>query len=220
MILSPIDGVVIARNVDVGQTVAASLSAPTLFVIAADLSEMQVNANIDESDVGELRAHQPVTFHVDAYPGEVFSGTVSQVRLNPTTVNNVVTYDAIVDAPNPALKLKPGMTATVSIEVARRDDVLIVPSAALRFRPDATVLASYGGSAPASGGKTPAVWVSDGTHLVRTAVQVGASDATHTEILNQSLAEGTQVVTRVGGSVAKAATTVTGNPLLPSRGFR
>ena len=144
VIESPIDGVVIARNVDVGQTVAASLSAPTLFVIAADLSKMQVNANIDESDLGNVAPDQAVTFRVDAYPSETFRGTVSQVRLNPTTVQNVVTYAAIIDAPNPELKLKPGMTANVTIEVARRDDVLRVPAAALRFKPDADVLARFG----------------------------------------------------------------------------
>jgi len=130
-ILSPIDGVVIARNVDVGQTVAASFSAPTLFLIAADLSDMQVNASIDESDVGQIRNGEPVTFRVDAYPNDTFKGTVSQVRLDPATVQNVVTYAAIINAPNEALKLKPGMTANVTIEVARRDDVLRVPTAAL-----------------------------------------------------------------------------------------
>ena len=220
IISSPIDGVVIARNVDVGQTVAASLSAPTLFVIAADLSDMQVNASIDESDVGQIRNGQPVTFRVDAYPSDTFTGTVSQVRLNPTTANNVVTYAAIINAPNEALKLKPGMTANVTIEVARRDGVLRVPTAALRFKPDAKTLASAGSAPPATSSKSPMVWVSDNGHLTATPVRLGAADATHTELVNPSLAEGALVVTRIAATAAaKPATTSSsnGNPLMPSR---
>jgi HlyD family secretion protein len=135
IITAPIDGIVIKRSVDKGQTVAASMSAPELFIIAADLTKMQVNANIDESDVGRMRPGQAVTFRVDAYPTETFHGAVKQVRLNPTTVQNVVTYSTVIDVPNPELKLKPGMTANVNIEIARRDNVLRVPNAALRFRP-------------------------------------------------------------------------------------
>ena len=217
VIRSPIDGVVIARNVDVGQTVAASLSAPTLFVIAADLSKMQVNASIDESDLGQVEADQTVTFRVDAYPSETFRGRVAQVRLNPTTANNVVTYAAIIDAPNPELKLKPGMTATVTIEVARREDVLRVPAAALRFKPAADVLTSQGLKAPA--GKSPTLWVSTNGQLSATTVQVGATDATYTEILSPALPEGTQVVTRAvtAASTTSAAPAATNNPLMPSR---
>jgi HlyD family secretion protein len=135
VITAPIDGIVISRNVDVGQTVAASMQAPTLFIIAADLTKMQVNANIDESDVGNIRPDQQVTFRVDAYPNETFTGTVGQVRLNPQTVQNVVTYSTVINVPNQQLKLKPGMTANVNIEIARRSNVMRVPNAALRFRP-------------------------------------------------------------------------------------
>jgi HlyD family secretion protein len=135
VITAPIDGIVISRNVDRGQTVAASMQAPTLFVIAADLTKMQVNANIDESDVGRMRPGQLVHFRVDAYPTEQFLGIVQQVRLNPTTVQNVVTYSTVIDVPNPELKLKPGMTANVNIEIARKSNVLRVPNTALRFRP-------------------------------------------------------------------------------------
>jgi HlyD family secretion protein len=135
VITAPIDGIVIKRSVDKGQTVAASMSAPELFIIAADLTQMQVNASIDESDVGRMRPGQAVTFRVDAYPTETFHGTVNQVRLNPVTVQNVVTYSTVIDVPNPELKLKPGMTANVNIEIARRDNVLRVPNAAIRFRP-------------------------------------------------------------------------------------
>ena len=135
VIYAPIDGIVIKRSVDRGQTVAASMSAPELFIIAADLTKMQVNASIDETDVGRMRPDQHVTFRVDAYPAETFHGSVKQVRLNPTVVQNVVTYSTVIDVPNPQLKLKPGMTATVTIEVARRENVLRIPNAALRFRP-------------------------------------------------------------------------------------
>jgi HlyD family secretion protein len=136
VIKSPIDGIVISRNVDPGQTVAASMNAPVLYQIAADLTKMQVLANIDEADVGRMRPGQYVTFRVDAYPTDTFTGTVEQVRLQPTVVQNVVVYSTVISVPNPQLKLKPGMTATpVQIEVARKSDVLRIPSAATRFRP-------------------------------------------------------------------------------------
>jgi HlyD family secretion protein len=148
IIRAPIDGVVIARNVDVGQTVAASTSAPTLFIIANDLREMRVNASIDESDIGKITTPQPVRFRVDAYPNETFEGTVSQVRLQPVVAQNVVSYVTVIDVPNPDLKLKPGMTAAVTVETARADDVVKVPNAALRFRPTEEVFASLGQKAP------------------------------------------------------------------------
>jgi HlyD family secretion protein len=133
---APIDGTVVARNVDVGQTVAASLQAPTLFTIAQDLTKMQVYAKTDESDVGQIRPGQRVTFKVDAYPRDTFTGVVSQVRMNSTVVQNVVTYDTIIDFDNPELKLFPGMTAYVSIPVATATRVLKIPNGALRYKPD------------------------------------------------------------------------------------
>jgi HlyD family secretion protein len=136
IITSPIDGVVIARSVDVGQTVAASLQAPVIFVIAQDLRQLQVNASIDEADVGRVKEGQAVEFRVDAFPDQTFPGRVQQVRLQPTTVQNVVTYNAIITVDNPQQRLMPGMTATVSIVVRRADDVLRIPAAALRFRPE------------------------------------------------------------------------------------
>jgi HlyD family secretion protein len=148
VIEAPIDGLVISRNVDVGQTVAASMQAPTLFILAADLTKMQVVANLDESDVGRIRPGQPVSFRVDAYPAEDFSGSVSQVRLQPIVQQNVVTYATVIDVPNPQLKLKPGMTANVNIEIARRDDVLRIPNAALRFRPTNEIYAALGQPLP------------------------------------------------------------------------
>ena len=135
VITAPIDGIVISRAVDVGQTVAASMTAPELFVLAADLTKMRVIANIDEADVGRVRPGQPATFTVDAYAADEFQGTVSQIRLAPVVIQNVVTYAAVIDVPNPDLRLKPGMTATVTLEIARRDDTIRIPNSALRFRP-------------------------------------------------------------------------------------
>ena len=136
IIRAPIDGVVVSRNVDIGQTVAASLQAPTLFTIAQDLTKMQVYAKTDESDVGQIKTGQPVSFKVDAFPNDQFRGRVSQIRMNATTVQNVVTYDTIIDFDNPEMKLFPGMTAYVTIPVATATDALRIPNAALRYKPD------------------------------------------------------------------------------------
>jgi len=222
IITSPIDGVVIARDVDLGQTVAASLQAPTLFTIAADLSHMRVNATIDESDLGQLREGQAVSFTVDAYPTDVFKGVVEQVRLNPTVTQNVVTYSAMVTAPNPQLKLKPGMTANLTIEVARRDDVLRVPTNALRFTPNADVLARFGAKRP-EGGKTnglATVWRQNGALLEAVRVRTGISDAAFTEVLDGSLQEGASIVTQMRSSSAQSSTqsTRTSNPLMSTGG--
>ena len=132
---SPISGVVISRSVDVGQTVAASLSAPTIFTIANDLKKMQVQASVDEADIGSVKVGQNVSFRVDSYPDDTFEGKVSQVRLAPVITQNVVNYTVIIDVANPEMKLMPGMTATVSIEVAKRENVLRVPIQAIRFAP-------------------------------------------------------------------------------------
>ncbi len=148
VITAPIDGIVISRAVEPGQTVNAGMSAPTLFVLAADLTKMQVNANIDEADVGRMRPGQPVTFRVDAFPTETFTGAVEQVRLQPTTVQNVVTYQTVISVPNAELKLKPGMTANVTIEVNRKSNVLRVPAAATRFRPTNEVFAALNQEVP------------------------------------------------------------------------
>lgn len=137
-IRSPIDGTVVARSVDVGQTVAASLQAPTLFTIAQDLTRMQVDVSTDESDVGSIKVGQPVSFQVDAFPKQTFQGTVTQVRMNPTLVQNVVTYDTVVAFDNPEMKLFPGMTAYVTVPVADAANVIKVANAALRFKPDMT----------------------------------------------------------------------------------
>ena len=228
VITSPIDGIVISRDVDIGQTVAASLQAPTLFRIAADLTRMQLKASIDESDVGRILPGQAVRFNVDAFPEESFSGQVEQVRLNPAVVSNVVTYSAIIAAPNPALKLKPGMTANLTVVVAQHDDVLRVPAAALRFRPDDETLAALGASPVAAAQRRggTVVWTPQGASIAAVTVRAGISDGTYTEIA-EGLLEGAEVVTRVGktntasssarsASKASSSTRSSGSPLLPA----
>jgi HlyD family secretion protein len=231
VITAPIDGIVIARSVDVGQTVAASLQAPTLFTLAADLSEMQVNANVDESDLGNIRDGQQVAFRVDAYPARQFTGTVQQVRLNPVVAQNVVTYAAIIAAPNPQLELKPGMTANLTIEVARRDNVLRMPAAALRFRPteaqlasfdqDKTVLGQTGSVATASQSVKATrsrFWVFDGG-LHPASVTTGITDGAFTEVSGEGVNEGLQVVTRIADtSTAAKPATQSASPLMPQTG--
>ena len=212
VIASPIDGIVVSRAVDTGQTVAASMQAPTLFVLAADLTKMHLNASIDESDVGQIAAGQAVTFRVDAYPNDEFMGRVAQVRLQAVVSQNVVTYATVIDVDNPELKLKPGMTATVTIEVARRDDALMVPASALRFKPTAEVLTALGGApggaAPACAGGTGCgvLWTYDGTALRAVAVRTGISNGTAVEVLEGGVPEGTGAVTAVKTAAASAKT--------------
>jgi len=219
VITSPIDGVVIARNVDAGQTVAASMSAPTLFVLAADLTRMRVNAKLDESDIGLVKEGMDVSFHVDAYPDETFTGRVVQVRLQGAVVSQVVTYLTVVDVANKDLKLKPGMTANVTVRVATSAQALRVPNLALRLRPTAEQLAALGataGTTPASAaGKGPmvaSVWRPVGTTLERVPVQVGLSDGSFTEIRGGALKADDRVVTAIA-SVTTAAAQKTANPL-------
>jgi HlyD family secretion protein len=146
---SPIDGIVVSRDVDVGQTVAASLSAPTLFTIARDLTQMQVIANIDQADIGLVEQAKSVKFSVDAFPGKDFDGKIQQVRLNPQNVQNVVTYNVVIDVSNPEQKLKPGMTANLTVTIDERKDVLKVPNAALRFVPQTATIQQNGNAAGA-----------------------------------------------------------------------
>jgi len=194
-ITSPVDGVVVSRNVDVGQTVAASFQTPTLFLIAEDLTRMQVNANVSESDIGTIQPGQPAAFVVDAYPGRPFVGTVTQVRNAPVTVQNVVTYDVIIEVDNTSLELKPGMTANVTITTAERDDVLRVPLRALRFTPEA---AAEGSPSPrrvvSANGASPSVWVAEaGDELRKTDITTGLRDERFAEVLSGPLEVGTRV---------------------------
>jgi HlyD family secretion protein len=207
-IVSPINGTVISRNVDVGQTVAASLSAPTLFVIAEDLKRMQVDTAVAEADVGKLREGMKAPFTVDAFPTERFVGTVRQIRNAPTTVQNVVTYNTVIDVENPELKLKPGMTANVTFLWEERNEVLRVPNAALRFRPSAEARAPKEGNSQKQGAPEKAerpkreprdtdekvVWTLQDGALSSRNVKIGITDGTMTEVVS-GLNEGDIVVT-------------------------
>jgi HlyD family secretion protein len=231
-ITSPIDGVVISRSVDVGQTVAASLQAPVIFAIANDLTKMQIDANVAEADVGVVKIDQNVDFTVDAFPMETFHGKVVQVRNAPITVQNVVTYDTVIGVSNPELKLKPGMTANVSIIVAHKDYVLQIKNAALRYRPpDATpvetrkTVPSRGGS-PATGrgggaqqGAQRTVYVLPfgANHPEPRQIKTGISDGIVTEVV-EGLKEGDRVVTAELASTAAGASPPA-NPFGGSRRF-
>ena len=186
-ITSPIDGVVISRAVEEGQTVAAGFETPTLFSIANDLKDMQVVADVDEADIGYVAEGQRVEFTVDAYPDDVFTGNVKQVRLEATTESSVVTYEVVISASNPDLKLKPGLTANVTIYTLDRQDVCAVPSKALRFVPDTELLSKLGLSVsgvPAGTAASGTVWVVDGQTVRPVSVSTGVTDGDVTEIIS------------------------------------
>ncbi len=214
-IVSPIDGVVISRSVDTGQTVAASLSAPTLFTIAQDLTKMQVDTNIAEGDVGRLQVGMKTNFTVDSFPGDRFLGTIRQIRNAATTVQNVVTYDAVIDVDNTDLRLRPGMTANVTLIYAERKGVLAVPNTALRFRPPPSLAAPNAASAP--GGETrrharpdggapsdspeaKTLWVMRGAVPQPLTIDAGLTDGTVTEVVDGDVREGDLVVTDSQGA--------------------
>lgn len=204
-IVSPVNGTVISRSVDVGQTVAASFQTPTLFTIAQDLTKMQIVANIDEADIGRLRVGQPVTFTVDAYPDLTFRGNVSEIRNSPTTVQNVVTYDVIVKVDNTELKLKPGMTANVSIVIDDKKGILRVPNAALRVK-----IQDKSSSAPAP--KGPGVWVLENKKPRRIGLSIGISDNRFTEVVSGKISEGAPVIVEVKANGQKNAAQQTPRP--------
>lgn len=209
-IYSPVDGMVISRNVDVGQTVAASFNAPVLFVIANDLTKMQIDANVAEADVGGVEEHQNVDFTVDAFPNRTFHGEVVQVRNSPLTVQNVVTYDTVIAVNNPDLKLKPGMTANVSVIVAEHDGVLRVPNSALRFHPPESGPSTNAAPRPGGGGSSPGgasgsrpkgehrptrtVYTLKDDKLEPVQVKLGISDGIYTEVTD-GLSESNKVIT-------------------------
>jgi HlyD family secretion protein len=237
-IKSPVKGVIIDRRVNIGQTVVASLNAPSLFLIAKDLKRMQVWVAVNEADIGKIRPGQPVTFTVDAFPGETFRGEVGKVRLNASMTQNVVTYTVEVITDNSSGRLLPYLTANVQFELDRRADVLLVPNAALRFRPaagqivpefrDALASAAEGKAKPkegprtapgpgadggASGGRS-SLWLPAGEHVRPLAVKAGLSDGTMTEITGENLSEGLDVVTGVQLQAGSKADT--SNPFTPS----
>jgi HlyD family secretion protein len=211
VIRSPVSGVVVSRLVDVGQTVAASLQSPTLFTIAQDLSHMQIDTSYAEADIGNIRVGQQATFRVDAFPSRTFRGEVKQVRLNPTTQQNVVTYDVVVSVNNEDQALMPGMTAYVNIVVAQRKDVLLVPNTALRFRPVDTAKARNGGDKPKGDGRgkgdaTPmgTVYVLENSQPKPVRVSVGITDNRMTEVMGGEIKDGDAVIIEDRQPPAKA----------------
>lgn len=191
-ITSPIDGVVLSKSVEEGQTVAASFSTPELFTIAQDLTNMQVVADVDEADIGDVKEGERVSFTVDAYPDDTFEGTVKQVRQEATTTNNVVTYEVVISAPNADLKLKPGLTANVTIYTAERKGVLAVPSKALRFTPTKETVGKMK-IVDVQGAKNK-VWIIEGNSIVAHKVNIGMADGTNTQIIG-GVQAGIKVVT-------------------------
>jgi HlyD family secretion protein len=217
VIRSPVSGVVVSRVVDTGQTVAASLQAPILFTIAQDLSKMQIDTSYAEADVGSIHVGQAATFRVDAFPNRSFSGAVKQVRLNPTTQQNVVTYDVVVAVDNPELKLMPGMTAYVNITIAERQDVLMLPNAALRFRPadaasrtdkprgDNTKPQGERNKDKADGAIMGTVYVLENGQSKPVRVSVGITDNRFTEVVGDAIKEGAAVIVEDHQPPAKAS---------------
>ncbi|MFA5327302.1 MAG: efflux RND transporter periplasmic adaptor subunit [Prolixibacteraceae bacterium] len=239
-IYSPIDGIILDRAVDEGQTVAASFNTPTLFTIANDLTQMRVEASVDEADIGQLKAGQRVEFTVDAFPMQKFNGEVTEIRLQPVSSANVITYIVVINAPNPEKILMPGMTANATFFVTEKKDIVLVPAKAIRFNPDMAVIANYNetvsdGNAPAGEMQEPpmgeagtnpensamegqTVWVMSGSGVHPQKVEVGVTDEVHYEVLS-GLKEGDEVVVSMNsGSAVKAGTaTEVKSPFMPQR---
>jgi len=221
-ILSPVDGIVISRNVDIGQTVAASFQTPTLFNIAQDLTRMQIDTNVDEADIGKILVGQEVHFSVDAYPDITFNGKVSEIRNAPTTVQNVVTYIVVIRVDNPELKLKPGMTANVSIITATKTGAIKIPNAALRFKwteekaadraktGDSSKKTEAVKSAPTR--KMQVLWILENDKPLRVQMTAGISDGNFTEILSGDLKEGDAVIVEAVGGAKKSGSAGIGGP--------
>ncbi|MGH7932315.1 MAG: efflux RND transporter periplasmic adaptor subunit [Candidatus Binataceae bacterium] len=210
-IVSPVDGTVVSRNVDVGQTVAASFQTPTLFLIAKDLTKMQADTNVSESDIGDIQTGQAAEFKVDAFPDRVFEGVVGQVRQAPITVQNVVTYDVVVNVANPELLLKPGMTANVTIITAKRDNAVRIPEQALRFSPKGLSGGTVSFPDSESGGisRRARVWIENDGGLKAVMVTTGLDDGNNVELLSGDLQPGEAVVVdtvRAGSAGARGRT--------------
>lgn len=215
-ITSPIDGVVLSKSVEEGQTVAASFNTPELFTIAQDLTNMQVVADVDEADIADVKQGARVTFTVDAYPDDTFEGRVTQVRQSATTTNNVVTYEVVISAPNADLKLKPGLTANVTILTQEVENVLAVPVAALRFTPQETMLQPGGKIINCQGENK--VWVKDGNNLKAIAVTTGVTNGTKTQIVS-GLKAGQEVIisySAVAATTDDSSSDEDSNPFMPS----
>jgi HlyD family secretion protein len=235
VILSPVNGTVLSRNVDLGQTVVSSAQAPTLFVIAPDLTKLQVYTSVDESDIGRLHEGMPASFRVEAFTDRTFDGTITEIRLQPVQDQNVVTYTTIINVANPQFALRPGMTATVTIETARRDDVLRVPTVALRFTPPAEAFAALRQPVPPEAsdlaasmaartimapGRTGKVWVLANGRLHVVPIKLGLIDGPNAEVASGDVSAGTQIATDFAAAapvVARGASplapTQTGRPM-------
>lgn len=232
-IYSPIDGIILDRAVDEGQTVAASFNTPTLFTIANDLTQMQVEANIDEADIGQVKFSQRVEFTVDAYPELKFDGSVTEVRLQPVVTNNVVTYTVIIQAPNPDKKLMPGMTASISVFTREKNNVLVVPGKAIRFNPEPQLIGEYimslgikpQGMKPPKGFPSPMgkieqsgtfVWVKAGQALERKPIETGDTDGINYELVS-GLNDGDELVFSLEKKSAKEVKAAVKSPFMPQR---
>lgn len=217
-IYSPIDGVVLSREVEEGQTVAASFETPTMFTIANDLRKMQVIANVDEADIGQVVEGQRVTFTVDAFPEDTFEGDVTQVRLNPTTESNVVTYEVVIDAPNPDLKLKPGLTANITVYTLEMDNILLAPLKAFRFTPETNPEDPQPVQVPAAGRGEKVVWLQTAEGMIPKVIKTGVSDGIYMEI-KDGIREGDRLVVGVQRNATTASNGSGGesNPFMPPR---
>lgn len=227
-ITSTIDGVVVSRAVEEGQTVAASFSTPTLFTIANDLTKMRVIANVDEADIGGVKEGQRVSFNVDAFPEDEFEGKVVQVRLEATTTSNVVTYEVVIDAPNPDLKLKPGLTANVSIYTMEEKDILLIPAKAMRFNPIADVMKGVEGitvseekiATDPNNKLQKVIWVKEGSMLVPKLVTLGQSDGVHVAVisgLNGGEDVATGITQETNGTQPETSSNGESSPFMPQR---
>lgn len=223
-ITSPIDGIILDRAVDEGQTVAASFNTPTLFTIANDLTQMQVEANVDEADIGRVAVGQRVDFNVDAYPGQTFGGNVTQIRLQPVETSNVITYTVVIQAPNPDKKLMPGMTANVQFFVTEMKNIVLMPAKALNFRFDAALAqqyselhpeVSFGQPAPAPEGESKQVWVKRGNEVSVQNVKLGETDEAFYQVLD-GLKENDEVVVSMKSLSASEAKATARSPFMPT----
>ena len=217
-IYSPIDGVVLSREVEEGQTVAASFETPTMFTIANDLRKMQVIADVDEADIGQVLEGQRVTFTVDAFPDDTFEGNVTQVRLNPTTESNVVTYEVVIDAPNPELKLKPGLTANITVYTMEKNDILLAPLKAFRFTPETDPENPQTTLAPQTGKGEKVVWLQTAEGIVPKVIKVGVSDGIYTEV-KEGIKEGSRLIVGVqrNKKIVPQGGNEESNPFMPPR---
>lgn len=224
-IYSPIDGVVLSRAVDEGQTVAASFNTPTLFTIANDLTKMQVIADVDEADIGQVKEGQKVMFTVDAFPDDEFAGTVTQIRLEPLVSSNVVTYSVVVEAPNPDLKLMPGMTASITAYTQIKEDALTIPAKAIRFNPDKDMLNAYfaknglenfNSDINNTKEKMKVIWIKDGIDLKATEVETGMSDGANIEV-KKGIKPGQEVVLSMQNNIERESNKEesSGSPFMP-----